>query len=632
MKYRREIDGLRAVAVVPVILFHGGFTFFSGGFVGVDVFFVISGYLITTILLTELDAGRYSLLRFYERRARRILPALVVVMVAFIPFAWAWMLQTQIKDFFESLAVTSVFGSNFLFYSESGYFAAVAEEKPLLHTWSLAVEEQYYLLFPPLLALAMKGGRRAALWFILAVAIASLGYAAFGGLEPEAQFFLTHVRVWELLVGSLCAYVMLYHPPSGHAGWSALGLGFIIVAIFGFDSSTPYPYFAMLPVAGTALIILFATPDTWAARILSQKVFVGIGLISFSAYLWHQPLFAFARIKAVTFPPTWVMVLLAILSIALAALSWRYVEQPFRGNPPPLLPRRRSVFAAAILSIAVLAGIGTYGHLQDGFPDRPVVRNLAQPMIDARFERFRTWDVMDGIVPARFDLTRYSDDAETTKILVLGDSHSKGLFNAFYQNPDLFREIEVRRVGVDFKCFDEATSEDEAQTCFENLVAKTPALFEKADYALFAARWHRPGRLPVLSTAPQALRARGIVPLLVGNTSEYDTEAPVMIHEIARDIGFDGEMAFPQDRTNQVFYSERSALALDTNVQLKALARDLGMPFLDRYGLVCDDAQERCTGITPEGNAVSYDYGHWTLAGARYFGQVIAERNWLALP
>ena len=170
MKYRSEIDGLRALAVVPVILFHAGFELFSGGFVGVDVFFVISGYLITTILIEDLENQRFSLVSFYERRARRILPALFFVMFVCIPFAWMWMLPIQMKDFSQSLVAVSLFASNVLFWRESGYFDAAAEEKPLLHTWSLAVEEQYYVLFPIFLFLAWRYGKNRVFWMIVAIA------------------------------------------------------------------------------------------------------------------------------------------------------------------------------------------------------------------------------------------------------------------------------------------------------------------------------------------------------------------------------------------------------------------------------------------------------------------------------
>ncbi len=177
MNYRREIDGLRALAVLSVILFHAGFETFSGGFVGVDVFFVISGYLVTTIILAELEQGSFSILNFYERRARRILPALFLVMLVCVPFAWFWLLPSDMKDFSQSLVAVSVFASNILFWRESGYFDTAAELKPLLHTWSLAVEEQYYVLFPLFLMLFWRLGKRSILVMLGLVFVASLDVA-----------------------------------------------------------------------------------------------------------------------------------------------------------------------------------------------------------------------------------------------------------------------------------------------------------------------------------------------------------------------------------------------------------------------------------------------------------------------
>lgn len=630
MKYRSEIDGIRALAVLPVIFFHGGLPFFSGGFVGVDVFFVISGYLITTILLSDFDAGSYSLLRFYERRARRILPALFLVMTCCIPFAFMWMHQTQLKDFFESLTTTALFTSNFLFWSESGYFAAVAEEKPLLHTWSLAIEEQYYLFFPPALWLAMKVGRQLALAMILTGVLASFGFALFGDLEPEGRFFLTHTRVWELLIGSACAWVLLYHPPSANQGASLLGLILVIVPIFAFSHDTPYPEFAVLPVAGTALLILFAGSGTMTARLLSLRPIMAIGLISFSAYLWHQPLFAFARITSIGPPSIWLMVGLAGLSLALATVSWALVEQPFRGNPARFLPRRWVLLSASLTGLVAFALLGWYGHEQEGFPERSIIRNLKQPMIDARYERFRTWDVLDGVVPARFDMRQFSKNSDTTKVLLLGDSHSKGLFNAFYQNEASFPRLEVRRLPLNFGCY--AEEEKSPDQCLDELERSAPELFASASHVLFAARWHRPGRLPALDVVPQAMKERGIKPMIVGQTMEYKTEGPVIIADIARAYSYDGSTPFPIKEANAVFFDERSELALETNKAVHDLAVRLGVEFLDRQTLICDELIEQCTGVTPEGYAVTYDYGHWTLAGSAHFGRVMAISDWLKLP
>lgn len=295
MKYRPEVDGLRTIAVLPVILFHAGVSVFSGGYVGVDVFFVISGYLITGILASELAEDRFSITRFYERRARRILPALFAVMLACLPFAWFWMLPSEMLNFSRSMIAVSAFASNVLFFMQAGYFAPNAEELPLLHTWSLAVEEQYYIIFPVLLWALWRLGR-GIVWGVLAViAVVSLALCQLlVTSQPDATFYLIHTRAWELLAGSLIALWQLRGGPRAQdrsETGAALGLAMILYGIFMFDEHTPFPsLWALLPVGGTALVLLFAAKDTLAARLLSLRVMVGIGLISYSAYLIHQPL------------------------------------------------------------------------------------------------------------------------------------------------------------------------------------------------------------------------------------------------------------------------------------------------------------------------------------------------------
>ena len=195
MKYRSEIDGLRALAVLPVIFFHAGFELFSGGFVGVDVFLVISGYLITTIIISEMSEGKFSILKFYERRARRILPALFFVMLVSLPFAWLWLTPKDLKDFGQSLIATSTFSSNILFWLESGYFDTATELKPLLHTWSLAVEEQYYILFPIFLLITWRLGLKWILSILAIILVISLGAAHWGAYnKPNAAFYLLPTR------------------------------------------------------------------------------------------------------------------------------------------------------------------------------------------------------------------------------------------------------------------------------------------------------------------------------------------------------------------------------------------------------------------------------------------------------
>lgn len=372
MAYRREIDGLRAVAVLPVIFFHAGFQSFSGGYVGVDVFFVISGYLITSLIVTEREDGTFSLLRFYERRARRILPALFCVMLFCLPFAWLWMMPDQLRDFAQSLLAVSLFGSNILFWRESGYFDALTDEKPLLHTWSLAVEEQYYIVFPVLLVAVWRLGRRAVVITISLLAVGSLFLSEWGWPgDAGARFYLAQTRAWEILIGALTAYYLLVHDqPSGRYGQAgaAAGLLLILYAIFAFDSSTPFPgLHALVPTTGTMLLILCLRPETALGRVLTFRPLVGIGLISYSAYLWHQPLFAFARLRSLEAPGDGLYLALSALAIGIAYLSWRFIENPARDRRR--VPRRR-IFAGAALGGTIFVSIGVFGHLTEGMPSR----------------------------------------------------------------------------------------------------------------------------------------------------------------------------------------------------------------------------------------------------------------------
>jgi peptidoglycan/LPS O-acetylase OafA/YrhL len=374
MDYRREIDGLRALAVFPVMLFHAGFEIFGGGFVGVDVFFVMSGYLITTIIVADLEHGRFSIADFYERRARRILPALFLVMLVCIPFAWLWLLPGDMKEFALSLIAVSVFASNILFWRESGYFDMAAELKPLLHTWSLAVEEQYYVLFPIFVMLFWRLGRR---WILLALGLVfflSLAVAQWAAYaRPAAAFYLLPTRGWELLIGAFTAFYLYrcdrreFGRVAGEVGgW--LGVSLILFSIFSYSKMTPIPgLYALAPTLGTVLVILFATQHTTVGRWVGSKAFVGIGLISYSAYLWHQPLFAFARYRGVDNASSYIFAMLSLAALCLAYFTWRYIEAPFRDKARL---GRRQVFLFAAIFASLFLVFGFVVNANRGFESR----------------------------------------------------------------------------------------------------------------------------------------------------------------------------------------------------------------------------------------------------------------------
>lgn len=332
-EYRKEIDGLRALAVLPVLFFHAGFEIFSGGFVGVDIFFVISGYLITSIILSEMQDQNFSILKFYERRARRILPALCTVIICSALVAYCIMLPDQWRDFLQSGISVIFFASNIFFWLEDDYFAAVSEEKPLLHSWSLAVEEQYYIVFPLLIIALWRFGRNPMLYVIGFLAVISLISAEYGSrYYPSANFYLLFGRAWEILAGSMAAFYMQkprhYESKDDLLAW--FGFAMLCIAIFIFDKETLFPsLYAVLPVLGTLIIIVCARSDRGLGKLLSRPIWVGIGLISYSLYLWHQPVFAFGRLLVFEMD-LMLKIALIILSIILAILSYFIIERPAR--------------------------------------------------------------------------------------------------------------------------------------------------------------------------------------------------------------------------------------------------------------------------------------------------------------
>jgi peptidoglycan/LPS O-acetylase OafA/YrhL len=430
MKYRREIDGLRAIAVLPVILFHAGFETFGGGFVGVDVFFVISGYLITTIILAELEQGEFSIANFYERRARRILPALFLVVFACIPFAWLWLLPVDMKDFSQSLAAVSIFTSNVLFWRESGYFDTAAEFKPLLHTWSLGVEEQFYVFFPLLLAIFWRFGKHWILSLLVSIFAASLALSQWWAhVEPAASFFLLPTRVWELLIGAFAAFYLSRSNRTQFSsviceagGW--LGLTLIVYAIIVYSKTTPFPgIYALVPAIGAVSVILFVTDSTSVGKLLGNKIFVGVGLISYSAYLWHQPLFAFARHRSPHEPSPAVFAMLSGFALILAYFSWRYVETKFRNREK--FDRRR-VFIGGLIISSLLLSLGVLGHIEKGFPEARFTTAQLATIDSAASSTLRsTCHFPQNESSLTRTACRYFSD--NTTVAVMGNSHATEL-------------------------------------------------------------------------------------------------------------------------------------------------------------------------------------------------------------
>ncbi len=595
-RHRPEVDGLRAIALLPVLLFHAGLPAFSGGYLGVDVFFVMSGYLITALILAEHRDGSFGLLKFYERRARRILPALFLAMLLCIPAAWFWMLPDDLENFGQSLFATTFFGNNLLLWLTSGYFAAAVEFKPLAHTWSLGLEEQFYLLFPLLLALLL---RKRPGWLapaLVAGIVASLcaGFWSAGTYGSDNYLFGVP-RAWELLAGGLLAISEQGRRIHERApAWAAGMLGLVGLVVIGIAIATPgptnrFPTSALPATAGTLLVLAFSDSGNVAGRLLALRPLVLIGLVSYSAYLWHQPLFAFARILSLQEPGPPTFLALAIVAIVMAWISWKWVETPFRRREAI---GSRTFIATAVSTALVLASAGLAMHFSGGAPGRWPL--LASPGFgyghdtNADFNR----------APYRY-LDQAFDDSKALRILVLGNSFARDFINA-------------ARANGRFSTASISYSE-EYPDCLHGAADIAPLLsqrLQRADYVIFGSPdfhldcwasdlgiWRRlsHGKIIVIGSKYFSWNLNAVFQLPEAQRQRY--RAP-----ISREL-------FEQNRR------DAATIGVDRFVDLLAL---LSRP------------DGRVPIFTDDGKLISQDGRHLTPPGARYLGRMLFNHPLLA--
>ena len=425
MTYRSEIDGLRSIAVMAVVLFHFSVPGISGGFVGVDVFFVISGFLIGGILWGEVvETGRISFVRFYTRRIKRLAPAFVVMALVSFVFAWMILLPFEFREFGKAMIAATVYLSNVLFFRQSGYFDSGADEKVFLHTWSLSVEEQFYIMLPIFLLLfsRRKPMLIAVLGLIFASSLASSIYITFS--NQSAAFYLFPFRAWELLSGVLLA---IYGREKNFdwqvAAWlSWLGIALVIGGIVLIDAARGFPgYQAVFPVLGTVLLILNGRNDNLINRQLSAKIPVAIGLISYSLYLWHWPVFILSSYYYDGYSTAFEPVFWVAVSMALAWLSWRFVERPVRLTTA-MTPAK--VFISAAVASALLLVLGAGVYIKDGLPQR--FGPNAEIHIKATADFLQDWRrcyVPESGEFAGVELCPIGPEGAKPKVVIWGDSH-----------------------------------------------------------------------------------------------------------------------------------------------------------------------------------------------------------------
>lgn len=437
MNYRPEIDGLRAVAVLPVFLYHAGVPGFGGGFIGVDVFFVISGYLITSLIVSDMETGNFSVAGFYERRARRILPALFIVLAACIIATWFVLLPIDLKHFSESVVATALFVSNFYFKNRTGYFFVdEADTSPLLHTWSLAIEEQFYILFPLLLIAAYRYFPRRVRPALAAAGALSLVVSIWWVKhDQEDVFYLLPFRAWELLLGAILVKQSFIHPAKKYVNELAgfAGMGLILLCVLFYNRHIEFPGLsAVLPCLGTFLIISSNTHHrNFVGEILSLKSVVFVGLISYPFYLWHWPMIVLLKYQQ-DHALTWLQILLVFsLAMILSVLTWRYVENPIRHRK--ILAERNSVMKAAVTVFSLVVVLGLMTMSFDGFPQRmdPGIVKFASAKEDFDPDTDKCFLGNNLELIKKDQLCRFGNKTKRSIDFILwGDSHADAIYPA----------------------------------------------------------------------------------------------------------------------------------------------------------------------------------------------------------
>jgi len=429
MTHRDDIDGLRAVAIVPVLLFHAGVSRFSGGFTGVDVFFVISGYLITGLILSNIAEGKFSIAHFYERRVRRILPALFFLLICASIAAYALLMPDEAREFGRSLFATMFFSSNVLFAKQTGYFQNPAEMKPLLHTWSLAVEEQFYILYPLTLFFITRYLRKQYAVVLLSALGLSLAFSVWDvHFHRSVSFYSSAARAWELLLGGILAVGLI--PALRHRmlanSLATIGVVLLAGSFLFLSGSLPFPGLnALYPTVGTALIIYSGAQNkTIISKILSTKPFVFIGLISYSLYLWHWTLIVFFKYYSLRQLSGWNVAAVISAAVIIATLSWQFVEKPFRGKRS-LVQSRKFLFSGAAAGSAIFVLIAGVFFLTHGLPAR-----FNQQVLRLLASKNDYWAKREACMDR---ICRVGDNRAEPSFILWGDSHAGAIAPVFEQ-------------------------------------------------------------------------------------------------------------------------------------------------------------------------------------------------------
>ncbi len=659
LNYRPEIDGLRAIAVLSVVFYHAKFSFmgenlFVGGFLGVDIFFVISGYLITKLIFLELKStNKFSFTKFYQRRIRRILPALFFITIITTILGYVLLLPYSFKELSQSIIYQLGFISNFYFWSyyHFGYMSENALLLPFLHTWSLSVEEQFYLIVPIIFFLIYKLLKKYLKIFIIIGLIISLILAHyFSPIYKSLTFYMLPFRGWELLAGSLIAYHEVFNDKKklffiNHSlknFLSFLSLLTIIIYILFFNSSLYHPsLYSSLLILSVSIIILFSDKDIYVNKILSSKILIGIGLISYSLYLWHYPLFSFARhIYGFSFEEMLgTKIFIILLSILLSILTFYFVEKKFR-NPSLKFPIASSILVSVLIIVLVPNWLTIKNN---GYENR---LNLSE--FQKKILNINAYSLSDFEQNKKF-----IKNHKNKNVLIIGNSHGYDFYKSITSNDKLNKKFNFRFFFAQTHCLEDIITKDNnlCERTFNRDKGKMRTgikNFLESDVIILKTRWYQKSLKNIEETI-NFLKKYNKKIVLVSDFSvfrlpEEDRTPEKFNNNVPQKILF--RESFPLERhileydnfPNQEELKEIEKKyflllkkdIIKNNKFLENLAKKLDVVFLNHLELICDIQRKKCTAATISKNILHSDNaGHVSVKGAKFMGKIINQSNWL---
>ena len=656
-EYRKEIDGLRGIAVIAIIFYHSqitiqGYHLFGGGFIGVDIFFVISGYLITSIIFKNLVVGTFSFRRFCEKRIRRILPLLIFVILITFPFAWLYLYPGDFISYSKSSITSLSFSSNlFYHYSENVFGSIESLYKPLFHTWSLSILVQFYILFTIIFFLIFRFFKKFVIFFLILGFIISLGLAhSLSNYAPNFNFFSLPTRVWELLAGSIIAYFEIKYGRSKQKNLNLIlpGVGLFLIAysIFFFNDKLNvnifHPSFkTLLPVIGVCLIIWFSSKNDLITKTLSSKLLVNIGLISYSLYLWHYPIFAFNKISNFATDNIFKELLLGIILVIVSIISYYLIERPFK-NKKVQFKKFFILISFFILTIFILNQLVVS---KNGFKER-YSKIYIKNKIDNKELENDAWEYIKNFTDQKFANNQKFQSKDKIKVLIIGDSHSLDLFNVFFLNKNLFKKYEFLRYGYNFfwhnnlsvnlnnkNISDFQNSEIFLQSdviLISNNFSDNDTIDDKAFKKLedFIYLFKKNKKIILTSNANIYKSNKKFNNLYSLTLFDYFllNNAEVLEY-IDKDLSSDDIY-----QINHYYFNNRKIDLINIiNDKLELISKKHNIKILNRQDFQCYIEKKICFGVTYDGFKTNYDPSHFTFEGAKFFGKRISTLNWFKI-